>query len=109
MKPVNKKTAKRAPRYDNEIGRFLHEARQAKGMTLNEVAEKLGLRSGQSVWDWENGKGAGIPAIMLLKLVKLFSISEEEAYDHLLRFQMNKAQMDVQKRFQLAKKKIRGA
>ncbi len=107
---MSKKSARRpGPVYDNDIGRFLHEARQLKRMTLSEVAEKLGLRSGQSVWDWENGKGAGIPAIMLLRVVKLYSISEEEAYDQLLRFQMNKAQVDVQKRFQLAKKKFRGA
>ncbi len=107
---MSKKPARRGDfSYKNDIGLFLHEARQSKRLTLSEVADRLGLRSGQSVWDWENGKGAGIPAIMLLRLVKLYSISEEEAYDQLLRFQMNKAQLDVQKRFQLAKKRIRGA
>lgn len=75
---------------------------------MNEVAEALGLRSGQSVWDWENGKGSGIPAQTLLELVKLYGISAEKAYDLLLEFHESRVRRKVTEKFEQARAKVFG-
>lgn len=96
------------PEIDNQFGEFLAKARKEKGMTLNEVAENLGLRSPQPVWDWENGKGSGVPTDTLLKLVKIYGISIEEAYDHLMRFHQTRVRFKIHAKFEQARMKVFG-
>lgn len=114
MKKAKKTRASRAIKADsrtssqsedspNEFGEFLAAARKKKSLTLAEVADYLGLNSGQSIWDWENGKGAGISAGMLLRLIKLYSITEDDAYDQLLRFHQLKTENKVRQKFADAK------
>lgn len=91
--------------YGNELGQFLAEARKLKSLTMAEVAEVVGLKSGQSIWDWENGKGSGIPADTLLKLVKLYGINAEDAYEQLIRFHQERVRQKIHLKFERAKSK----
>jgi len=77
-------------------------------MTLADVADAIGLKSGQSVWDWENGKGSGIPANMLLRLVKLYGVSAEDAYEHLLAFHQNRIEKKISQKFEAARSQVFG-
>jgi transcriptional regulator with XRE-family HTH domain len=38
------------------IGNTIKAARIARGLTLQNVAESLGLRSRQQIWEWESGR-----------------------------------------------------
>jgi len=38
------------------IGNTIKAARIARGLTLQNVAESLGLRSLQQIWEWESGR-----------------------------------------------------
>ena len=38
------------------IGHTIKAARRARGLTLQNVAESLGLRSRQQIWEWESGR-----------------------------------------------------
>ncbi len=89
------------------LGDFLAQARRASELTLVEVAQRLGLKSPQSVWDWENGKGSGIPADMLLRLVKLYRISESEAYEQLLQFHRSRAERKAHDKFEEARARFK--
>lgn len=105
---VTIKKAKKEPSYENEFGEFLKAAREAKGFTLAEVAEELGLHSHQPVWDWENNKGAGVPAEMLVRLIKLYGISANDAYNQLMNFHQQRTKEKVRRKFEEAKVKILG-
>lgn len=94
---------------ENELGNFLHQAREKKGFTLQEVAESLGLKSPQPVWDWENGKGSGIPAEMLLRLVDIYKISPAQAYEQLMKFHQRRTREKVHEKFEQARTKILGS
>ena len=107
MRKANKSRPAK-PEIDNRLGEFLSKARKDKGMTLNEVAEALGLRSPQPVWDWENGKGSGVPADTLLKLVKIYGISADKAYDQLMHFHQSRTQAKIHDKFEQAKLKVFG-
>lgn len=37
------------------IGPLLKAARKARGLTLQRVADALGIKSRQQVWEWERG------------------------------------------------------
>jgi transcriptional regulator with XRE-family HTH domain len=102
------KSNKVKPELANDLGDFLGKARKAKGLTLMEVAEELGLKSPQPVWDWENGKGSGVPADMLLKLVKIYGISADKAYDQLMKFHQSRTKVKVYEKFEQAKIKVFG-
>lgn len=99
---------KKSARRSENLETFLSEARQRRSMTLNEVASRLGLKSGQSVWDWENGKGSGVPIDMLLRLVKIYGLSSNQAYQHLLRFHQDRVARKLEGKFQRSKAKILG-
>lgn len=98
--------AKQMKKRSRNLESFLSNGRKEKGLTLLEVASALGLKSGQSVWDWENGKGSGIPADMLLRLTKIYGLSVDEAYEHLLSFHQEKLRVKLERRFKDAKVKI---
>lgn len=93
---------------EHQIAKLLTDARLKAGLSRSEVARHLGLRSAQSLWDWENGKGSGIPAETLLKLVDLYGISAEKAYDCLVAFHQEKARQRVERNFESARKKHMG-
>ncbi len=72
------------------IGSFLRNAREKRGLSQGDVAQKLGLGSPQSISDWERGYGSGVPLNTLLKLIKLYRIEAVKTYeifveDYLLR------------------------
>lgn len=92
----------------SSLGEFLARSRDQKQLTLSEVADAVGLKSGQSVWDWENGKGSGIPANTLLKLVKLYEVSAEEAYQLLLHFHLDRVERKIQNKFESARQQVFG-
>ncbi len=92
----------------NDFGNFLAQARQKKGLTLVEVAKALKLNSGQPIWDWENGKGSGIPADALLRLVKIYGISADRAYEELMKFHQERTERKVREKFELAKVLVLG-
>ena len=94
--------------YNNELGQYLAEARKAKELTMAQVAEVIGLKSGQSIWDWENGKGSGIPAETLLRLVKLYGLSADESYRYLLAFHQSRIVRKVKMKFEKARQKVLG-
>lgn len=81
------------------LGLFLKQSRENRGLTQKQVADYLKLSSAQSISDWENEKGSGIPAPVLKKLVSLYQVPEEEAYEVLLAFHLKKAEERVQSRF----------
>jgi transcriptional regulator with XRE-family HTH domain len=103
-----KSTSHEAKSDENSIGDFLKEGRKKKGMSLMDVAKAIGLSSPQSVWDWESGKGSGIPADMLLRLVKLYGLSASDAYDQLMKFHQERTRLKVELKFREAKVKIFG-
>lgn len=94
--------------YNNDLGQYLSEARKANELTMANVADVIGLKSGQSIWDWENGKGSGIPADTLLRLVKLYGLSADEAYDKLIAFHQSRVLHKVQTKFEKARQKVFG-
>lgn len=98
----------RDPEKTNQLGEFLAQSRNKKSLTLAEVAEVIGLKSGQSVWDWENGKGSGIPANTLLRLVKLYGVSADVAYELLLDFHQSRVKKKVTQKFESARSEILG-
>lgn len=98
--------ARQIKKRNRNLESFLSNGRKRKGLTLMEVASALGLKSGQSVWDWENGKGSGIPADMLLRLTKIYALSVDEAYEHLLSFHQEKLRAKLERKFKDAKMKI---
>lgn len=69
---------------------------------MAEVAEAIGLKSGQSVWDWENGKGSGIPATTLLRLVKLYGVSQDHAYRLFVEFHLERVERKITQKFESA-------
>lgn len=59
-----------------KIGKFIAEMRKAKGLTQEELAEKLGVNN-RTISRWENGKN--MPDISLYKpLCEILKISIEE-------------------------------
>jgi hypothetical protein len=46
------------PASRDPILRALHEARKAQGLTLLDVAERMGRATPQSPWHWESGKNS---------------------------------------------------
>ncbi|MBX3016416.1 MAG: helix-turn-helix domain-containing protein [Bdellovibrionaceae bacterium] len=108
MKTKRKSIRVRSESSLNPLGEFLAKSRGKKGLTLAEVAEAIGLKSGQSVWDWENGKGSGIPASTLLRLVKLYGVSPDEAYRLLLDFHQTRVERKISQKFQAAKAELAG-
>lgn len=93
---------------DKRLGDFLAKARNARRLTLLAVSQELGLKSPQSIWDWENGKGSGIPADMLLRLVRLYRISEAEAYEQLIEFHRTRAEHKSREKFEEARRQLGG-
>lgn len=93
---------------ENEFGEFLRSAREKKDYTLQQVADTLGLKSPQPVWDWENGKGSGIPAEMLLRLVEVYKISSSQAYEQLMKFHQNRTREKIHEKFEQARAKVMG-
>lgn len=61
----------------SRIGSYLRDSREASGLSQTEVAEKLGLSTGQFVSNWE--RGVSMPPMEYLpKIVKLYKISKAE-------------------------------
>lgn len=59
-----------------KIGKFIAEMRKAKGLTQEELAEKLGVNN-RTISRWENGEN--MPDISLYKpLCEILKISIEE-------------------------------
>lgn len=83
-------------------------SRNARGLTQAEVAKVIGLKSGQSVWDWENDKGSGIPADMLFRLVKLYRVSPGRAAELLIQFHEDRIRQKVGQKIEKARKKAFG-
>ena len=92
----------------NDLGKFLYAAREKKSYTLAQVAAALGLKSPQAIWDWENGKGSGIPAEMLLRLVDIYGISPAHAYEQLMKFHQDRTREKIYEKFERAKQKVLG-
>lgn len=92
-----------SPGFSNALGEFLAHSRSQKGFTLAEVAKAVGLKSGQSVWDWENGKGSGPPISTLLRLAKLYGVSVDEAYRLFLDFHQSRVTLKIAQKFEAAK------
>jgi transcriptional regulator with XRE-family HTH domain len=82
----------------NELGNLLKEARQLKGMTMLEVAKLLKLKSAQSVWDWENGKGSGVPVNALKILIKTYGLKRGHTLNLYVNFHTEKARAKALKR-----------
>lgn len=67
------------------IGHFLKEKREAKGLSQTEVAETLGVKP-QFISNWERGMSA--PPLRLLRVVvKLYGIPDQALIDFLLKQQ----------------------
>lgn len=59
-----------------KLGEFLYNSRKKKGLTQDELGEKLGI-NGKSVSKWE--RGISLPSYHLLKkLCKILEISSDE-------------------------------
>lgn len=78
---------------------MLKNARQAKGLSQADVAERLGLNSPQSVSDWERNYGSGVPVPTLKKLIKIYGLDPQEVFDALLDYQQNKLEAQLTREF----------
>lgn len=78
---------------------MLKNARQAKGLSQADVAERLGLNSPQSVSDWERNYGSGVPIPTLKKLIKIYALDPQEVFDALLDYQQNKLEVQLTREF----------
>lgn len=69
----------------SNIGQFLKEKREAKGLSQTEVADSLGVKP-QFISNWERGMSA--PPLRLLRVViKLYGIPDQALIDFLLKQQ----------------------
>jgi len=87
------------------LSELLQEGRLAAGLTQMEVAHHLGLRSSQSVSDWERGKVTSAPMSSLRKLIILYGLDENIVFDALFEVEMERLEEKLRTEFYDAKKK----
>lgn len=70
-----------------QIGHFLRDKRESRGISQTEVAEVLGVKP-QFVSNWERGMSS--PPLRLLKVVtRMYGIPDQELLDFMLAEQEN--------------------
>ncbi len=84
---------------NNDLGKFLQKARESKGLTQADVAQKFGFSSPQPVSDWERNKGSGVPAHVFRELTSLLGVPFDKAYGLLVAFHTQKLEAKLQKKF----------
>ena len=88
-----------------DLGDLLKEGRLSAGLTQAEVAAQLGLRSAQSVSDWERGRVASAPVQSLKKLVKIYGLDESLVFEALFRAEMKVLEDKLRTEFYGARRK----
>jgi transcriptional regulator with XRE-family HTH domain len=87
-----------------QFANVLKEARIKSGLTQSEVAEALGYDTAQFISNWE--RGISYPPIKTLKtLSKLYKISPDVLFDHILQFSIAQMEENLRKEYSRAKKK----
>ncbi|MCC7440933.1 MAG: helix-turn-helix transcriptional regulator [Bdellovibrionales bacterium] len=70
-----------------DFGAYLKAARLRAGLTQADVARHLGLRSGQSISDWERNYGSSVPSPALVKLIALYRLRAGEVLENLYAYE----------------------
>lgn len=81
------------------LGDILKKARRTLGLSQKQVAQHLGLKSGQSISDWERLGGSGIPHQNLKKLIHLYSLNAQEILEHYIEGEKGRLEEKLRKRF----------
>ncbi len=89
----------------NDLGKFLQRAREQKGLTQAEVAQRFSFTSPQPVSDWERNKGSGVPAHVFRELVGMLGVPFDKAYGLLVEFHIQKLEAKLHKKFYESGKK----
>ena len=64
----------------SRIGEYFRKRRIEAGLTQTEVADSLGLATGQFISNWERGRSMP-PMVYLPKLVKLYGLNRGEVME----------------------------
>src|SRR4051812_222367 len=67
-----------------DLGSYLKNAREGRGLSQIQVAKILGLKTGQCVSDWERNRGSTIPVKALKKLIGLYELDAADVFEVLL-------------------------
>lgn len=82
-----------------KLGDILKKARRTLGLSQKQVAHHLGLKSGQSISDWERLDGSGIPHQNLKKLINLYSLNPQEVIEYYINGEKGRLEDKLRKRF----------
>ena len=84
---------------NNGLGKLLKAVRKKKSFSQAEIAGHLGLKSGQSISDWERGYGSPIPIKALKKLIHIYELKVEEVLELYLQREKEKLAVKLSKEF----------
>ena len=84
---------------EGDLGSYLRISRENAGLSQGDVAKKLKMAQFQSVSQWERNASGSVPVKTLLKLVEIYSISVEEVYEVLLKYQAKRMEEKLEKKF----------
>ncbi len=92
------------------LGAYLKAAREKAGLSQSDVAAKLGLKTPQSVSDWERNHGSTLPCNSFIKLVSIYGLPGNEAYRVLMEYELARTRSRLERDVlpQIKRKTARG-
>ncbi|MGZ3722943.1 MAG: helix-turn-helix domain-containing protein [Bdellovibrionales bacterium] len=82
-----------------DLGVYLKNARENRGLSQMQVAKVLKLKTGQSISDWERNRGSTIPVSALKKLIYLYELDVGEVFEVLLNHQLTRLEQKITEDF----------
>jgi len=98
-KKVKNKDLLRAAKEQGDLGTYLKLAREQVGLSQGDVAKKLKMRQFQSISQWERNASGSVPLNTLLKLIELYELPVDEVYEVLLKYQTQRLEEKLEKKF----------
>ncbi|MBX2988456.1 MAG: helix-turn-helix domain-containing protein [Bdellovibrionaceae bacterium] len=84
----------------SRLGQLLFEARKRSGLTQQQVADRLQLKSGQSISDIERREDIRIPIKTLRRLIELYQLEAGPTFDLYLENEKIRLEKKLLKQFQ---------
>ncbi len=80
------------------FGLYLKTARIKAGLSQVQVAKALGHGNSQSICDWERNHGSTVPAKSLVRLLAMYNLSTEQAYEALVKYELSRTRQELEKK-----------
>lgn len=84
---------------EGDLGGYLRIARERAGLSQGDVAKLLKMPQFQSISQWERNASGSVPVKTLLKLAEIYSLSIDEVYEVLLKYQAKRMEEKLEKKF----------